>query len=77
AIACVDRTGDHPFFLWLSFPEPHNPYQAPEPYFSMFRPADMPDRVGDPATTEARGGAWTWLRRLFEEKRPGYDADWR
>lgn len=77
AITCVDRTGDHPFFLWLSFPEPHNPYQAPEPYFSMFRPEDMPERVGDSATTEARRGAWAWLRHLFEEKRPGYDADWR
>src|SRR5690625_4821244 len=27
-----------PFFLYLSNPEPHNPYQVPEPYYSMFPP---------------------------------------
>lgn len=31
-----------PFFLKLSFIEPHSPYYAPEPYYSMFREA-QPD----------------------------------
>ena len=39
AIECVDQSvaedPDRPFFLWLSFPEPHNPYQVPEPYFQL------------------------------------------
>lgn len=30
------RRAEAPFALWMSFPEPHNPYQAPEPYYSMF-----------------------------------------
>ncbi|MFK4808745.1 sulfatase [Devosia sp. ZW T5_3] len=77
AITCVDANGDKPFFLWLSLPEPHNPYQAPEPYYSMFSPDQMPDRVGSPQSSAARGGHWQWLQRLFEDKRPGYDADWR
>lgn len=77
AITCVDAQGADPFFLWLSLPEPHNPYQAPEPYFSLFSPQDMPERHGSPQSTEARGLHWKWLRDLFEEKRPGYDADWR
>jgi len=77
AIDCVDRNKDNPFFLWLSLPEPHNPYQAPEPYFSMFSPDDMPERAGGPQVAMARGGKWQWLRELQEEKRPGYDADWR
>ena len=34
----VDSVKDQPFLLWLSFPEPHNPYQVPEPYYSMFAP---------------------------------------
>jgi arylsulfatase A-like enzyme len=29
----------NPFFLKLSFIEPHSPYYAPEPYYSMFRNA--------------------------------------
>lgn len=31
-----------PFFMWVSIPEPHNPYQAPEPYYSMFPPDSLP-----------------------------------
>ena len=27
-----------PFFLYMSIPEPHNPYQVSEPYYSMFPP---------------------------------------
>ena len=26
---------DQPFFCWCSFPDPHHPYQSPEPYYSM------------------------------------------
>jgi len=36
------RNTDQPFFAWLSFPDPHTPYQAPEPYASMINPADVP-----------------------------------
>ncbi len=31
-----------PFFLHCSFPDPHHPFTAPEPYASMYSPADMP-----------------------------------
>lgn len=31
-----------PFFAWVSFPEPHNPYQVCEPYYSMFPPETLP-----------------------------------
>lgn len=33
--------GEQPWFLWLSFPDPHNPYLAPEPYASMYDPAEV------------------------------------
>jgi arylsulfatase A-like enzyme len=33
--------GSRPWFTWLSFPDPHNPYIAPEPYASMYDPAEM------------------------------------
>ena len=38
AIEFIDSSKDQPFALWVSFPEPHNPYQAPKPYFDMFPP---------------------------------------
>ncbi len=78
ALSCLDgHDPNQPFFLWLSFPEPHNPYQVPEPYFSLFPENDIPDRLAGPAAIAAKGPAWQWLRTLIEEKRPGYDDGWR
>ncbi|WP_419992588.1 sulfatase-like hydrolase/transferase [Streptomyces boninensis] len=81
AIEAVDerpgRDDDQPFFMWLSFPEPHNPYQVPEPYFSLFAEDELPDRVAGPEAARAKGGDWAWLQRLIEAKRPGYDDQWR
>jgi choline-sulfatase len=39
------RTDDRPLFLVISFPHPHAPYDPPEPYRSMYDPADsvLPD----------------------------------
>lgn len=32
---------EEPFFLWNSYPDPHNPYAAPEPWGSMYDPAEV------------------------------------
>lgn len=71
------RDRSRPFFSFVSFPEPHNPYQVPEPYFSMFAERDVPDRLAGPEAAYAKGGMFRWLRDLVEEKRPGYDDLWR
>lgn len=78
AIECVgNRDRDKPFFLWLSFPEPHNPYQVPEPYFSLFPEEIVPERLAGAREGAAKGPKWRWMQRLIAEKRPGYDARWR
>lgn len=77
ALECVAAQGDRPFFLWLSFPEPHNPYQVPEPYFSLWSEQDVPDRAAGPEAGAHKGPKWRWMQRLWEAKRPGYDAQWR
>lgn len=71
------REPDRPVFSWVSFPEPHNPYQVPEPYWSLFDPDRVPDRLVGPEGAIAKGGAFAWLRALVEQKRPGYDQMWR
>nr|WP_269449695.1 sulfatase-like hydrolase/transferase [Auraticoccus cholistanensis] len=78
AIAQLDEapTGQ-PGFFWVSFPEPHNPYQVPEPYFSLFAEEDVPERASGPEAAERKGGDHLWMRRLIESKRPGYDERWR
>ncbi len=37
-----DPDAARPFCAWVSFPEPHSPYQAPDPYFSLFPEDDNP-----------------------------------
>ena len=37
ATTWISQVKDKPFMLWLSFADPHNPYQTCEPYFSMFK----------------------------------------
>lgn len=66
-----------PFFLWLSFPEPHNPYQVPEPYFSLFDEQTMPAPIASAEDGARKGEKWRWLQSVIEEKRPGYREDWR
>ena len=36
------READRPFFLWCSFSDPHHPYGPPEPYDSLYDPANVP-----------------------------------
>ncbi|HWB53244.1 MAG TPA: sulfatase-like hydrolase/transferase, partial [Tepidisphaeraceae bacterium] len=44
SIAQIELATNHqqPFFLWASFHDPHPPYIVPEPWASMYDPADMP-----------------------------------
>ncbi|MBV6509801.1 MAG: Arylsulfatase [Acidimicrobiales bacterium] len=32
---------DRPFFCWVSFPDPHHPFDPPAPWCDRYRPADM------------------------------------
>ena len=77
ALEFVRTSDDRPFFLWLSFPEPHNPYQVPEPYFSMFPVGEVPERGAGREALATKSDRWRWLGSLIEEKRPGYDEQWR
>jgi len=42
----IEFLGGHdparPFFLWVSFPDPHHPYCPPAPYDEMYRPDEVP-----------------------------------
>ena len=39
----LDAHADSPFFCHISYVDPHDPFDPPEPYASMFDPSDMPD----------------------------------
>jgi len=43
SITAMERAAydDEPFFVWASYQDPHPPYLVPEPWASMYNPADM------------------------------------
>ncbi len=43
SIARMERCkdADEPFFLWASFPDPHPPYLVPEPWDTLYDPAQL------------------------------------
>jgi arylsulfatase A-like enzyme len=77
AIEYIDSAGSQPFALWVSFPEPHNPYQVSKPYFDLFPPQDVPERSVGPEVLKAKGFKWEWLGQLENRFYPGYNDYWR
>ena len=64
-----------PFFLYMSIPEPHNPYQVSEPYYSLFPPDQLPAvRAGKEALAK-KGNKWVLHRRLMEMGYPGFEKN--
>jgi len=61
-----------PFLLWLSFPEPHNPYQVPEPYYSMFLPETLPKPDADEEALGVKGFKFQWCRESFIKAFPDF-----
>jgi arylsulfatase A-like enzyme len=41
----LKKHNDQPFFCHISYVDPHDPYDPPEPYASMYDPDDMPDAL--------------------------------
>ena len=66
------RRNATPFFLRLDFAGPHFPYVAPEPYASMYNPADIPE---PPQFAEAFAGKPRLLRKVADYWHTA-DLDW-
>jgi len=51
-IAALDRhranCPDRPFFIWMSSPKPHSPYDPPRPYDNAYDPRQVPPPFGSP-----------------------------
>ena len=70
----IDSAGDRPFFLWLSFAEPHNPFQVPEPYFSMFPPESLPPTRSGPSDIARKSFKYQWTQRMWRRIIGDHDA---
>ena len=42
AIGFMRSIGDRPFFLYVSFPDPHHPFAVPDPFYTIHEGADFP-----------------------------------
>lgn len=75
SLAWIDqiKKQQHPFFLYMSIPEPHNPYQVSEPYFSMFPPDKLPPLRTGTEALKVKGKKWTLQKQLLDMGYPGYE----
>lgn len=73
-IANIERAAeqDQPFFLWSSFFDPHPPYLVPEPWASMYDPADMQPGRLTPGELERLGPHFAQT-----QKRPADFSAWK
>lgn len=66
ALNFIDTCKDQPFFTWVSFAEPHNPYQVPEPYFDMFPPESLPPMPSTAKDACKKGEKYIWTQKVWE-----------
>ncbi len=70
-----ERNADEPFIAEVSFPEPHNPYQCPEPYYSMFPVEDLPPLESSAEDAVLKGMPYVKRRELQLNKKPNQDNE--
>jgi arylsulfatase A-like enzyme len=58
-------SGDEPFFVWANFWGPHTPCLVPEPYFSMYDPAEIPEHPSYGETFENKPYRQQLIERLW------------
>ena len=70
---------DQPWFCWVSFGGPHEPWDAPEPYASMYDPESMPKPVSRPSNHADRPQGWLdfYMERSTPKFDPGNEAAMR
>jgi arylsulfatase A-like enzyme len=65
-----------PFFIWTNFWGPHTPCLVPEPYYSMYDPADIPEEPNFRETWERKPDVHRLYARLWGLEEKGWD-EWR
>lgn len=74
ALKWAGENREDPFVMMLSFPEPHNPYQVCEPYYSMFEGKVPPART-DSTSLQTKGEKFVQLNRMMKLGHKGYDKN--
>lgn len=69
------KKGNKPFLLYMSIPEPHNPYQVSEPYYSMFPPESLPPVAVGAEVLPEKGPKWVVQKKMMEMGYPGFEKN--
>jgi arylsulfatase A-like enzyme len=69
------KKGNSPFLLYMSIPEPHNPYQVSEPYYSMFPPESLPEFKAGSEVLAEKGPKWVVQKKMMEMGYPGFEKN--
>lgn len=71
----INSLKGEPFVMWFSMPEPHNPYQVCEPYFSMFPPEVLPKLLSSAEDRKKKGAEYELLAEMMEQGHEGYQEN--
>lgn len=71
----VTQKQDEPFFLYMSIPEPHNPYQVSEPYYSMFPPDTLPPVQAGAEALKKKDAKWHVQKQMMEMGYPHFEKN--
>lgn len=69
----TDYDRNEPWFCWVTFGGPHEPWDAPEPYASMYDPESMPIPQPRPAEGDESRRPQGWLDLYMERQSPRFD----
>ncbi len=70
-LAAYDR--NEPWFCWVTFGGPHEPWDAPEPYASMYDPTRMPAPHPRPPEPNADRRPQGWLDQFMARRTPTFE----
>lgn len=71
----VGSLSGQPFLMWFSVPEPHNPYQTCEPYYSMFPPKSLPKMLTTATDRHSKGSEYELLAEMMNQGHAGYEEN--
>lgn len=76
AVDWLAQRDDRPFFAWVSFPEPHSPYQVPDPYFDLFSFDEIPPPAAGPEALDDKNAQWRFQYQAIKHYHPECDEIW-
>ena len=63
------RAADSPYFLYVSFPDPHHPFSPPRPYCDLYDPADVALPRPRPGELDAMPSYITAIARVQDQRK--------